>query len=480
MTYTQLQPGQQPTIGTMGQSVADLQQQLNAQHAGQPGWVPLVVDSKFGPKTQAAMNFKPLQTGQQQVPSPAPQQQSPTTLQGYTQGLQQMQSQGMQAYNDYKNLVDRINTGKIPLTPQQKVLLKGIEESFNSAAQQQETANKSLNQAVTQSGATSGLQRYNPAEAAAQVNLSVSQGIQKVNDIHTEMNMKIAEMKQQFQDNNLKAARDAYNDYLDLQKQQYSYMKDIYDTTYQYNKDLRDFNLRQQEFDLQAQKAGYAMKNGKLVPMADNTIAATNPRSLVASIFANKNIKRTQDLDNAAAVVSSAQELADAHKQGKFKGFGIFGGGLLPQFAISQEGIATRASVDALNGKVQQWLSGASLSKQQEKLVKSFIPDRNDTDATFRTKVNALTNYMLSDIAGRVATQGVNIDYQPVNFWQQQPTDTSSSIGKSVTTAIANGYEPSEVIDYLVSNNPDIASQIQEARSQGISDDDIVSYLAQQ
>lgn len=262
-TYTPLQPGQQPTIGTMGQSVADLQQQLNAQHAGQPGWVPLVVDSKFGPKTQAAMNFKPLQTGQQQTPTPAPQQQSPTTLQGYTQGLQQMQSQGLQAYNDYKRLVDRINTGKIPLTPQQKVLLKGIEESFNSAAQQQEIANKSLNQAVTQSGATSGLQRYNPAEAAAQVNLSVSQGIQKVNDIHTEMNMKIAEMKQQFQDNNLKAARDAYNDYLDLQKQQYSYMKDIYDTTYQYNKDLRDFNLRQQEFNIKLQEIADNKKYGK-------------------------------------------------------------------------------------------------------------------------------------------------------------------------------------------------------------------------
>lgn len=46
-----------PTFGTSGPSVLALQQQLNAQHANEAGYVPLKLDSKFGPLTQAAMNF---------------------------------------------------------------------------------------------------------------------------------------------------------------------------------------------------------------------------------------------------------------------------------------------------------------------------------------------------------------------------------------------------------------------------------------
>lgn len=39
-----------------------LQKELNAKNAGQPGWTPLVEDGILGPKTSAAMNFKPTQT----------------------------------------------------------------------------------------------------------------------------------------------------------------------------------------------------------------------------------------------------------------------------------------------------------------------------------------------------------------------------------------------------------------------------------
>lgn len=57
MAYTELQPGQTPTLGTKGQGVAQYQAQLNAQNQGKSGWEPLVVDGIFGQKTQAASNF---------------------------------------------------------------------------------------------------------------------------------------------------------------------------------------------------------------------------------------------------------------------------------------------------------------------------------------------------------------------------------------------------------------------------------------
>lgn len=46
-----------PSYGQTGESVAALQTQLNQTNQGKPGYVPLVVDSKYGPKTQAAFNF---------------------------------------------------------------------------------------------------------------------------------------------------------------------------------------------------------------------------------------------------------------------------------------------------------------------------------------------------------------------------------------------------------------------------------------
>lgn len=42
--------------------VKNIQTQLNAKNAGQPGWVPLQVDGILGPKTKAAQSFKPTPT----------------------------------------------------------------------------------------------------------------------------------------------------------------------------------------------------------------------------------------------------------------------------------------------------------------------------------------------------------------------------------------------------------------------------------
>lgn len=59
MAYTPLQPGQAPTFGSSGQAVLQLQNQLNTQNAGKPGWVPLKEDALYGPLTQAGANWKP-------------------------------------------------------------------------------------------------------------------------------------------------------------------------------------------------------------------------------------------------------------------------------------------------------------------------------------------------------------------------------------------------------------------------------------
>ena len=52
--YTPLQAGAVPTLNTSGPAVAALQTQLNQTNAGKAGYVPLAVDSKYGPLTDAA------------------------------------------------------------------------------------------------------------------------------------------------------------------------------------------------------------------------------------------------------------------------------------------------------------------------------------------------------------------------------------------------------------------------------------------
>lgn len=202
-----------------------------------------------------------------------------------------------------------------------------------------------------------------------------------------------------------------------------------------------------------------------------------DPTKLISNFFSsNPKIKSNQDINNAAAVVSSINEISTRLNGGKIKGYGVFGGGFMPEAFKSQEGITNKAQISAVEGKLQQWLSGAALSKAQEKLVNKMIPERNDTDATVRTKLNNLTNYMLGDIKGRATAQGAQFEYIPVSLFTNKPV--VSDIKTATMRAVASGYKTSEVIDYISSNYPEKAAQIKQARANGYSDDEIIQYLS--
>lgn len=89
--------------GENSQGVGALQAQLNQKYAGQAGFVPLKVDNKFGPLTQAAMNFKPTTTADKNTP------------------IGQISTVGMDNGNDYYGSImekqargeDIVDTGRI-------------------------------------------------------------------------------------------------------------------------------------------------------------------------------------------------------------------------------------------------------------------------------------------------------------------------------------------------------------------------------
>lgn len=215
----------------------------------------------------------------------------------------------------------------------------------------------------------------------------------------------------------------------------------------------------------------------KQAAILNSVVNEKDPTKLISNFFSvNPKIKSNQDINNAAAVVSSINDLSTRLGGGKIKGYGVLGGGFLPEFLKSQEGITNKAQISAVEGKLQQWLSGAALSKAQEKLVNKMIPEKNDTDATVRTKLNNLTNYMLGDIKGRATAQGAQFEYVPVNLFNDK--SVVADVKTSTVQAVAAGYKPSEVIDYVSNNYPEKASQIKQARDNGYSDDEIIQYLS--
>lgn len=211
----------------------------------------------------------------------------------------------------------------------------------------------------------------------------------------------------------------------------------------------------------------------------NSVVNEKDPTKLISTFFkVNPKMKTNPAINDAAAVVSSANELAKTLGGGKVKGYGFFGGGFLPEALSSQESVSNRSKIKALNLKVQQWASGASLTKQQTKYVMGMIPEGNDTDATFRNKVNNLTNYMLSDIKGRATTQGGQFEYVPVDLFGAKDVSVTPDVKKSVVQAVSLGYKSSEVVEYVNQNFPEQSAQIQQAREAGYSDDEIIQYLS--
>lgn len=178
------------------------------------------------------------------------------------------------------------------------------------------------------------------------------------------------------------------------------------------------------------------------ISVTDSTGTATT----VSELFKNPKLKSNDQIQNAGAVLSSITEFGKNINTGKVKGYGFLGGGFLPEAVSGQKAIATRGNVAGIEGKLQQWLSGASLSKGQEKLVEKMIPGANDTDATVKTKLNQLANYMLSDIKGRASTQGVDFNYDNVDVFgtESQPQTEEELANQYTNAANSSVFSPLE------------------------------------
>lgn len=202
-----------------------------------------------------------------------------------------------------------------------------------------------------------------------------------------------------------------------------------------------------------------------------------DPRSVISYIFEKTGAKKDEGISSAAAVVAAAQDLATGRQDGRFKGAGGF---LFRTRTRGAEPTANRSAIEAINLRVGQWASGASLTEQQQKQVDKMTPRVGDSDRQIRNKVNALTNFMMSDISGKLSTQGVNIDPASVDFWSKNKgtvsTETTTDIASKIGQAYANGYGDVQIVQALKVSNPELSEQIDTAL-QNFTPEEVVAFL---
>jgi hypothetical protein len=150
-------------------------------------------------------------------------------------------------------------------------------------------------------------------------------------------------------------------------------------------------------------------------------------KAVLAELAGNKAISSgtRAKIAPAVEVLNSIDDFANKNIEGKFTGTGgLFGLAPLGQFfkglvnRKDKEYILNKQDINAVNLKVQQWASGASLTEQQTTQVNDLTPNVYDSDSVIRTKSNGLYNFMLNQAEGNLITDGVNVQFPSVNLFE--------------------------------------------------------------
>jgi hypothetical protein len=166
-----------------------------------------------------------------------------------------------------------------------------------------------------------------------------------------------------------------------------------------------------------------------------NAPAETKNNAVMLALIKSNKIgdSAKNNLSSILGVNKALEDLAQARQYKPIKGVSPFNViadikipftdiGIVPfrEAGMRAESVQNRGYLDAVNLKVQQWASGASLTKQQTEQVNRLTPKATDTDANVRTKMNNLVNFMNQQVAGTLASQGVDYIPERVNLFENR------------------------------------------------------------
>lgn len=148
------------------------------------------------------------------------------------------------------------------------------------------------------------------------------------------------------------------------------------------------------------------------------------PSQDIAAIIKATGAKPNAKMSDAIGVIKGLEDLALRNTDGQFKGMAP---GVRFPFLRGKTARTERqfnlGDINAINLKVQQWASGASLTKQQEKAVKKMVPDKNDSDEQAKRKINQLTDYMLGQVSSELSSQGIQSTKPTFSFFDSGLSD---------------------------------------------------------
>lgn len=171
---------------------------------------------------------------------------------------------------------------------------------------------------------------------------------------------------------------------------------------------------------LQVRKAEQDLGMGVAPGPASSSVINPNtgkydPTGSLAGFIKASGLKDNAKIQDILGVIAATQKLAERNPEGNFEGLGII---TAPIPALSSsEGRTNKADVGAINLKVQQWASGASLTEDQTKKVNELTPRQGETYAQTKDKINGLTNFMLTQAQGLMAAQGVEYNPEEIDYF---------------------------------------------------------------
>lgn len=144
------------------------------------------------------------------------------------------------------------------------------------------------------------------------------------------------------------------------------------------------------------------------------TTGKVDPRSQIANVIKTTGAKTDDKLKLTGSVVSAIQDLAERNKTGSVPGISFLSAGP----TVNAQASENQSYLSALEGSVESWMTGASVSEDQQKRIKKdLIPKKGDLAGTVRKKLNGLANYMMSYAAGSLSTQGVDWSPEQIDFF---------------------------------------------------------------
>lgn len=187
--------------------------------------------------------------------------------------------------------------------------------------------------------------------------------------------------------------------------------------------------------------------NGKLLSNADQVkflkglkAGWTQPLDDLTSILKSGKLGEwtKTTLGTIMWVINATKDLEKSNPEWDLAGINPASGMSMDYFS-SEKSIKNRAFLDAINLKVQQWASGASLTESQIQMVNKLVPKPTDTDYTAKAKANALIDFMNEQIKGTLQVNWIDYNPKPSSMWWEKSTlptntgDTNTGVWQSQT-----------------------------------------------